>query len=374
MALFGDDPSPVRPRRRGSLASTLLALGILGLAALGFTPSPYIIDAPGPVYDTLGEVRIDGEVVPLIDIPDETTYPTEGSLSLLTVSAIGTPSQLPTWWEVFVAWLDPARAVAPVDLVYPPGFSFEESREQNRVLMENSQKDAVAAALTYLGHEFHHTITVDSLAEDSPAEGILREGDRILAASGIELEGVDHLRALIAENGTSSPLGIEIERDGAIETVEVTPRLAASTQADGTVVETPVIGVYLSIDYEFPITVDIQLQNVGGPSGGQMFALGIIDKLTPGALTGGAEVAGTGTITGTGEVGSIGGIVQKLHGAADAGAEVFLAPIGNCDEVVGNVPPGLSVIAVTTLDDAVSALEAIASGADPATLPSCERR
>src|SRR5690606_24730529 len=104
---------------------------------------------------------------------------------------------------------------------------------------------------------------------------------------------------------------------------------------------------------------------------GQMFALGIIDKLTPGSLTGGAEVAGTGTITGDGDVGEIGGIRHKLYGALAAGAQWFFAPIENCGEVVGHVPHGLHVVAVDTLDDALSALEAIRSGADAASLPTC---
>ncbi|HRN29807.1 MAG TPA: ATP-dependent serine peptidase containing a PDZ domain protein, partial [Terrimesophilobacter sp.] len=127
----------------------------------------------------------------------------------------------------------------------------------------------------------------------------------------------------------------------------------------------------LSITYDFPVEVNIQLENVGGPSGGQIFALGIIDKLTPGSLTGGEDVAGTGTIDGTGDVGAIGGIVHKMFGARDAGARWFLAPVENCAEVVGHVPEGLTVIAVDTLDDSLAALGSIRAGADAASLPTC---
>ncbi len=115
----------------------------------------------------------------------------------------------------------------------------------------------------------------------------------------------------------------------------------------------------------------IQLDNVGGPSAGMMFALGIVDQLTPGELNGGENVAGTGTIDAEGTVGPIGGIRQKLYGARDAGAEYFLAPAANCDEVVGHVPDGLQVIRTGTLEESLDALSVIAEGGDVASLPTC---
>ncbi|MEQ1738087.1 MAG: S16 family serine protease, partial [Rhodoglobus sp.] len=102
-----------------------------------------------------------------------------------------------------------------------------------------------------------------------------------------------------------------------------------------------------------------------------MFALGIIDKLTPGALNAGDVVAGTGTISSTGVVGPIGGIQQKMWGASNAGARWFLAPEQNCDEVTGSVPPGLTVFAVSTLDDALVALAAIRSDGPVTGIPTC---
>jgi PDZ domain-containing protein len=113
------------------------------------------------------------------------------------------------------------------------------------------------------------------------------------------------------------------------------------------------------------------LNNVGGPSAGMMFALGIIDTLTPGELNGGQDVAGTGTITADGTVGPIGGIRQKMWGALDAGADWFLAPESNCDEVVGHIPGRLKVFAVKTLDDSLDVLEAIRDDGDLSALPTC---
>lgn len=158
-----------------------------------------------------------------------------------------------------------------------------------------------------------------------------------------------------------------MQRGGDEREVDVTPR---RTEIDGE--ETLLLGITLMTDYEFPFDVTIQLDNVGGPSAGMMFALGIIDTLTPGELNGGKEVAGTGTIDAEGTVGPIGGIRQKLYGARDAGADYFLAPEANCDEVVGHVPDGLQVIRTATLDESLAALDVIAEDGDVDALPTCD--
>jgi PDZ domain-containing protein len=197
---------------------------------------------------------------------------------------------------------------------------------------------------------------------DGPAKGILEVGDIIDAVDGVQVHGVQSLRDQLKKNGAGTPATIAIERDGAKKEVTVTPE-----QTAGTII----VGIGVQMDYEFPFTVTIQLDNVGGPSAGQMFALGIMDKLTPGSLNGGARVAGTGTIDNEGNVGPIGGIRQKMYGARSAGATVFLAPVSNCDEVTGHVPGGLHVYAVTTLDDAVKVLDAVRTGASTSGLPTC---
>jgi PDZ domain-containing protein len=136
--------------------------------------------------------------------------------------------------------------------------------------------------------------------------------------------------------------------------------------------DTSVLGIGVQASFEFPFDVTIQLDNVGGPSAGMMFALGIIDKLSEGELNGGENVAGTGTIAADGTVGPIGGIRQKLFGARDAGADYFLAPASNCDEVSGHVPDGIRVFAVATLGDSLAALTAISSGQGMDALPTCD--
>jgi len=342
---------------------TLIFGSGLCAAVVAALPAPFVIESPGPTWDVLGEIKVGDETVSLISIPGEETYATDGELRMLTVYANG-PEHLPTWFEVVQAYFDPKRAVLPVEAVYHPDATEEGLAERAEIDMQNSQRAAIAAALTALDHDLDVQLSVAGIDEGAPAEGILEVGDIILAIDGgSEFEDVDELVETIGAHGTDTPAEFLIERDGKRMTVEITPQLGESGR--------PIIGIYVETAFDFPIDVEIELENVGGPSAGMMFALGIYDKLTPGALTGGESIAGTGTINAAGEVGAIGGIEQKMWGAVDAGASWFLAPTRNCAAVVGNVPPGLDVVAVSTLDEAVDAIEIIASGGDTAALPTC---
>lgn len=354
-----------RSRLGVKIGGWLVIITVAALLLLALLPAPYVIDQPGPVFNTLGTEKINGKKVPLIEIVGEKSYPTAGALDLLTVSSVGNPDSLPTWFEVATAWLDPSKAVVPVKVAYPPGYSVQQAYQDGRIMMANSQKDAIAAALIELGYDLPRVVTVGALTDDSAAEGILEPGDVLVSVNGKEVTGVDDMRAIISDAGAGKPMPIEIRRNGIVKTVKVTPKLSKDTPP------VPLVGVYPSISYTFPFEVKIQLENVGGPSGGQMFALGIIDKLTPGELNGGAHVAGTGTISASGEIGPIGGIRQKMFGARDAGAKWFLAPSLNCDEVVDHVPAGITVIPVSTLKDSLAALDIIRSGGPTSALPSC---
>src|SRR5690606_22200280 len=123
-------------------------------------------------------------------------------------------------------------------------------------------------------------------------------------------------------------LTIDYLRDGE----PATARITTSESEDGT----PRIGVQVSHQIDAPFELEIQLEHIGGPSAGLMFALGIIDKLEPEDLTGGLTIAGTGSIDEHGNVGPIGGVPQKLVGAREAGATVFLVPAANCAEALAN--------------------------------------
>lgn len=362
------EPAPPRRMSRGGLVGIwALAVALVVLFVITFLPTSYVIQRPGPVYNTLGTAtNAEGDEVPLISVEGAETFETDGALDLLTVQVIGNRERTPSWFELALAWFDPQKAVLPIDAVFPEGTTTEERNTESAAMMVDSQQEATAAALTELGYDVGARLTVHSFVEDSAAEGVLEEGDVILGAEGETVADAASLREIVNEGG-GEPIELRIERDGEEQTVTVTPK---ETEVDGET--TLLLGITLMTAYDFPIDVTIQLNNVGGPSAGMMFALGIIDTLTPEQLNGGEQFAGTGTITADGEVGPIGGIRQKLWGAKDAGAEWFLAPEANCDEVVGHVPDGLQVFAVETLDDALAALETVRDGGEVDALPTCE--
>lgn len=365
MSLFAppDGRSSTPSSRRGRVGWGLLTTGLIAAVVLSFVPTPYVVQQPGPVYDTLGTVDIDGTDTALIDVAAE-TYDTEGSLDLLTVSVLGSRQTRTGWFAVISAWFDSSRSVVPLDAVYPEGTSFDDAERANRIEMENSQREAVAAALRQLGYPVDGTLTIASVAEGYPAQGVIDEGDVLLAVEGQTFSDVSALRQAFASHGTGRPAAVTVLRGDETIELEITPVLSEGENP------IPVIGVGVAVEFDLPIDVEITLDSVGGPSAGLIFALGIIDKLTPGALTGGEHIAGTGTITAAGDVGAVGGVRQKMYGAVRSGAEWMLVPPDNCRDVINNEPNGLTVIPVETLTDAVASLEAIASG-ETGSLASC---
>ena len=357
---------------RGRVARTagwlLLVAAVVGTVLLGLTPSPYAIERPGPVYNVLGTTSIAGKSLPLIEVSGTKTYPTSGKLDMLTVYVDGTPQTTLSWIEVAGSWFDRSRAAVPLNELYPTGQTDKEADQQSSQEMTSSQESAQAAALTALGIDYGttSTVTVAQVIKGAPADGVLKAGDVLVTVNGEKVTTLASLQKAIAANGTSKPVAFAITRDGAAETVEVTPQTSADTKK-------PAIGIYTggTATFTFPFPVKIQLQDVGGPSAGMMLALGIYDKLTPGDLVKGKHIAGTGTIDPDGTVGPIGGIRQKLYGARDDGATWFLAPQSNCNEVVGHVPSGIRVVAVATLTDSLAAVKTIASGGDTGALPTC---
>lgn len=332
-------------------ASVLLA------AVVVLVPVPYAVLSPGPVRDTLGSSNDQ----PLIEVEGTETYPTSGQLDLTTVSVFGGPGNDVYLTRVLRGWLDDSVAVRPVEEVFPPDQTEEQIDERNSVQMVTSQENATAAALAELNIPVPTRLEVVDFSEGAPAAQVLEVGDIVLAVDGDEVDTLESLRDRLQEVTPGDDTTITLERDGDREEIVVT-----TTEADGRTL----LGVLIDPDFDFPFDVEIQIDNIGGPSAGTMFALGLIDKLTPGELTGGEHVAGTGTIDGEGVVGPIGGLPQKLVGARRAGAEWFLAPEGNCAQVPGNVPDGLQVVKVATLAEAKDAVEAIGEG-EGADLPGC---
>lgn len=333
----------------------------IGLVTLVVLPTPYLIERPGPTFDVLGE--IDGE--PVIKVNNQQSYESKGQLDVLTVSIVGRPERTPSWIEVGFAWLDSKQKVVPVEALYPPNRTSEEVRAESSAMMEVSQQDAVAAALGYLDYETPREIYIAQVSADSPSSGKLVAADFVMSVDGQALTSIEQLRSIVGAWDEISNVEVTVNRNGTLITHEVKP----VKDAEGNYR----LGILVGYKYDFPVDIELQLGAVGGPSGGMMFALGIIDRLTPGDLTGGLHVGGTGTIQQSGVVGPIGGVVLKLYGAKAAGATVFLAPAGNCAEIVGNEPAGLQVVKIEKLSDAVSALEKLSKNQDLASLPSCTK-
>lgn len=336
-----------RPSRRAVVGLSMVLVFTLSLLTLSFFQAPYVIERPGPVVNVLGE---DGGQ-PVISVSDATTYATSGQLDLLTVSVVGNREQTPTWPELFWAWLDPAQAIQPLDAMFPANQTQQQSDAESSAMMEQSQQDAIAVALTKLGYKIPTHVYISEVAKNKPSSGKLVAGDYVTSVNGVAVKSIDHLRDMVNQFDSKAALTISVLRDGKNLNFDITPIKNTDDRW--------VLGIFVGTKFDFPVNVQLQLSDIGGPSGGTMFALGIYDRLTPGELTGGQHIAGTGTIDANGTVGAIGGIRQKLYGAQRAGAKYFLAPADNCGEVVGHIPAGLKVFSVKTFDDAISAVEAI---------------
>ncbi|KQT72623.1 YlbL family protein [Microbacterium sp. Leaf436] len=371
MTLFDDNASvvPASPQRwRRSTVAGLwsLAIAVILLFVMTFLPSAYVIQQPGPVFDTLGtSTNAEGEEVPLISVPDEDDDTSTGQLDLLTVQVSGNRERTPSWIELALAWFDRSRAVVPIDRIFPAGQTTEQRNTENAALMTDSQVESSAAALRALGYDVPQQIAVATVDDSGAAAGLLQQNDVLTTVDGVAAPNVDAVRAAV-QAAAGAPVTIGYERDGAAGTVEITPR-----QTDVNGQQQYLLGVGLMLSFDLPVDVKIQLNDVGGPSAGMMFALGIIDKMSPGDLTGGQHIAGTGTIDADGNVGPIGGIRQKLYGARDAGATWFLAPAANCNEVVGHVPDGIRVFSTSTLQESLTVLQTIRDGGDLDALPTC---
>jgi PDZ domain-containing protein len=338
---------------------TLAIAGLATVAAIAVTvlvPVPYVILKPGPTLNTLGKSS-SGQ--PLIAVTGRQTYPTSGHLNMVTISYEGGPGGSLNVFQALRAWLAPSEAVVPQSELFPPGQTAQQTQAQDTEQMASSQQLAVAAALTQLHIKYQTQATVLSTVAGYPASTVLKAGDVIEAVDGQQVTGESSLSSMITAHPVGSSLQLEVLRAGKTLTLPVTSKLSGGAS---------VIGVQVQDQYKFPFNVRITVGDIGGPSAGMMFALGIIDMLSPLNLTGGKFIAGTGEITASGQVQPIGGIQQKMVGARDAGATIFLAPAGNCSDAAGAVPAGLRVVKVSTLSQAVSDLEAIKAGKP---VPSC---
>lgn len=356
-----------KERREQRVSRGIILITVLALVSIlaSVTPSPFVIERPGPVVDTLGDIEVDGETGPVIALDGVTTHPTTGELNLLTLTMVGSPEQPTSWLSLIRPLLDPTQSISHHSDVFAPNVTSEERDSFNSALMGSSQTAAAVAALGELGERVPADLRVAAIDEDGPADGVLEEGDRLVAAAGTTVTSVDHLRAIVADSGEDAPLEMTVQRDDEQLAVDVIPEIPEGGEA-------PMLGVALEERYDLPFTLEMSVEDIGGPSAGLIFALAITDLLTEQDLTGGLSVSGTGSITSSGEVGQIGGLMQKIWGAEGAGSDLFLFPVANCQDLPDRRPSELRMVPVSTLAEAIAAVEAVAAGEQPPGLERCD--
>ena len=344
-----------------TLSASVFLLGLVGAVV----NVPYVLFSPGPVFNTLGADQGNQ----LISITGTKTYKTTGELNMTTVSETGGPDEGISLLQGIFALLNNENEVIPREEIYPPGETAEDNYIQSAEDFSLSQSDAIAAAMGYLNKPLRQDVAVTSVKHNVPATNKLKAGDHIRLIDGVMMKTPKQVVSVIRASPIGTVFSFEVLRGAKKEVVKIKSGAYPddpSTKVDETKI--PFIGIGVDMLYSADFTIDFELDDVGGPSAGAMFALGIIDKLTPGSLTGGKIIAGTGTITPTGKVGPIGGIAHKLVGAKRAGAKLFLAPNANCDEVLGHIPAGLTVTPVTNISGAVRAIEGFNKGIE---IPEC---
>lgn len=355
------------------LASTLMLIALLCAGVL--IPVPYAEMSPGPTVNTLGDHG--GE--PVLQISGRKTYATSGHLNMTTVRVTSADYRM-NLVEAVYGWLAHDNKVVPHDTLYPDGKTEEQSTQENAEEFSQSQESAKVAALKKLGIPVTSWVIVSTVVKGSPAEGRLHAGDVIKAVDGTAVKEPGDVAKLVTKHQPGDKVVFRIVPAKEQAAAEKARRTATATQdvtittatSDDSGAKRAIVGISAGTDHTFPFTIDIKLADVGGPSAGLMFALGIYDKLTPGSLTGGKFVAGTGTMDDSGKVGPIGGIEMKTVGARSQGAQYFLTPAENCAAAAKDTPSGLRLVKVNTIDDALTALKDIRGG-DTADLPKCTK-
>lgn len=351
----------MRLSRRNLTLTAGMAMVVL-LASLVFVvPVPFVTMRPGPTFNTLGEVG-DTEMLTFGD--GVKTYPTKGRLDFTTVSVTRAEATM-TLATALSGWFNPNVEVLPHDFIYPDNQTNEQSQSAGAAELASSQDASRVAGMRAAGYTVPELPKVADVAKDGPANGKLKVGDLLLSVDGTKVTSQKQAAARIGDRKPGDDVTIGYERDGRDGRTTITT-VAAPTDPNQARV-----GIAVGAGFDFPIEVENHIgDRVGGPSAGTMFALAIYDELTPGSLTGGQNVAGTGTITPDGVVGAIGGVRQKMAGAARDGADIFLVPAANCAEAMDGADFDMTLVKVSRLQGAIDALEKLAK--DPkATVPSC---
>jgi Lon-like protease len=331
-------------RKRSRLSWTSLAVAAALLLGAASIPLPYYSVGPGPAE----------EVVPLIAVDGHPTYDS-GRLVMTTVSF-----RKVTGVTAALAWLDPDESVVGQETLYPAGETVAQERQRSLSQMDTSKIDATSVALGRLTNypdDHGEGVLIEAVYPQCPAEGRLFAGDLVDSIGGTPIDDVAAASQAIDAVAPGDPLTFHVSAAGEEHDVTVTRGPCPGAGR-------PVVGI--TMVNNFPFGVDIASGDIGGPSAGMMYALGLYDLLTPGDLTGGRLVAGTGTIDPDGSIGPIGGITDKIVAARGVGAQVFLVPKDNLAEARTADAGAMQLISVGSFDDALRALGASVPADTPA--------
>lgn len=318
-----------------------LLVAVLVVAPLG-AASPYFLITPGGTYDIGSRLRV----------PDEQRKPM-GRMAFTAVY-----EQEASWTEVVRTQLLGQAEVVPAAAIRPPGTSQEQLNQANKRLIDESKPIAAAVALRAAGYTVDITgqgAQVESVLKGMPADGVLQVGDVIVAVDGEPIDTTNALIVSIRRHPPGERVTLTVLRGGERQDLDV--GTASSPAEPGR----PIVGITISTylyDVHMPFPVDVESDNVGGPSAGFMFALGILDAVTDGDLTRGYYVVGTGTIAVDGTIGAVGGAAEKAIAAEQDGAQLFLVPKDDYDEARRWVK-NLKIVPVERFEDAIRALCAL---------------
>ena len=342
---------PVRPKFP---TPTKIAVLLLVVAAF-FLPSPFVILSPGTPQNILGSA---------ITISGAKTYPTTGKLSVTSVM-VTDPDSYITGFDVLYGWFDKNRAVLPRAEIYPKGESTAQSIKNGTDEMNSSQANATAAALSYLGYQSTSKLVIVEVNEKSNAYKSLLAQDEVISIDDKTFNSQPDIIDFLDKKTPGDLVSIKVLRSGS---EVVSKQIKLSARDDGSAF----IGINIEQKFVFPIDVKIKLAETGGPSGGLIFALGVIEKLTPNDLINSRNIAGTGTITSEGKVGPIGGSAEKIIGAKRDGVKIFLTPAQNCSDIkdqsqlTNSGGSGeMKIVPVATLTEAISVLNLPDNGKYP---------
>ena len=351
-------PAKRKGLRRGVIATGVPLAVLIAALVVGGVPGtnirltvPYAAQGAGPTFNTLGDVQ----GTPVIDIEGAEVDETSGTLDMTTVSVRTNM----TMAQALSRWLVHKDSIVPLEQILPKDVSDEEMREINEEAFVASEAAATVAAMRYLGEPTR--VLVHGVLKDAPAAGVLEPEDVLTKVAGHEVTEPQQVQNIVREHKPGETIEVEYLREHQPATAAIT--LGTNPEDE----KLPLLGVTMTSEPAGDVTVNYNLNDIGGPSAGMIFSLAVIDKLSPGQLNGGHKVAGTGTIAEDGTVGPIGGITHKIEGARDGGAELFLAPEKNCAEATKADAGDMTVASVSNIDDAISVMEDFAAGRPVAT-------